>query len=163
MTKRKSRARKRPSAPQPFTGDHGPNMPAATQGTVIEAVEGQEHNRTGRRRRVEAIEQLTLSMRQEQAAKRIRDAYCRVQKLTSGGPLKEQVDSSPKPDAVVAAQVDAQSELVWLMGVVPRDMRPVVEWVCWENRSLRSMAGMREMNSARFKVAMDLVANRCRY
>lgn len=163
MTKRKSRARKKPSKPQAFTGDHGTGTIEAIRGTVLESVEGQEHNRTGRRRRVEAIEQLTLTMRQEQAAKRIRDAYCRVQSLTSGGPLKAKVDASPKPDAVIDRQVDAQSELAFLMGAVPSQMRKVVEWVCWENRSLRSLGGMREMNSAGFKIAMDLVANRCRY
>ncbi len=149
----------------PYTGDHGTGMPAATKGTVMEPVEGQEHNRTGRRRRKDRLNDFTLSMRQMQAGKAIRDAWCRVEMLSSGEELKEQVDASPKPDAVIAAQVKAQSRLEFVMRSVPANMRDVVEHVCWRNAKITELKNGLPFgsNSANFKIALDLVANRLGY
>lgn len=131
-------------------------------------VDGSNPNRMAYRYRVSQIDKLEgkLSMRQLQAAKAIQDAYCRVDALSSGGPLKEQVDASPKPDAVIAGQVDAMSHLTFVMGAVPEAMRDVVEHVCWHNQSIRSLTGGGRKHydrTADFKVAMDLVANKLRY
>ena len=148
--------------PIPFNGDHGTGTAAAMAGTRLEAVEdeeGRNPNNMGRRVREDRIKRIKLSMRQEQAAYKIRDAYCRVEMLSSGSPLKEQVDASPKPDAVIASQVDAQSELHFVMSAVPNAMRPVIEHVCWHNRPLNQMPDDR----ANFKVALDMVANKLRY
>ncbi len=149
----------------PYTGDHGTGTTAARAGTVIELVEGQEHNRTGRRRRKDRLSDFTLSMRQMQAGKKIRDAWCRVEMLSSGSPLKEQVDSSAKPDAVIASQVKARDRLSFLMSAVPSAMRDVVEHVCWRNEKITEMNNGLPYgaNSANFKVALDLVANKLNY
>ncbi len=161
MTKRK----RKPSRPIPYTGDHGPGTTAATAGTMIEAVEGQEHNRTGRRRRINAIESITLTMRQEQAAKAIEEAWCLLQRCSSGGELKEQVDASPKPDATVARQVDAQSRWHYVTAALMRGEKRLVQWVCCENQSI--LLAKRKLGEARaterFREAMDRVANHLRY
>lgn len=151
----------------PWNGDHGTGTAAAQAGTVLEEIKDNP-NRMARRKRVSQIDELEdkLSLRQYQAAKAIQDAYCRVEMQSSGAALKEQVDSTPKPDAVIAAQVDATSRLVFVMGAVPKAMRDVVEHVCWHNLPMRSLTGggRKHYNrSADLKVALDLVANRLRY
>lgn len=161
---RKSRGRQKPSKPIPFNGDHGTGTQAAMAGTVLEPLvdeRGGNPNNLGQRRRMDVIEALGLDMRQKQAATAIRDAHCRVEMLSSGGELKEQVDASPKPDAAVAAQVDALSNRSRYMAAVPRDFRKVVEHVCWNNQPISKLPGSRNSHSACFKVAMDLVANKC--
>ena len=150
----------------PYTGDHGPGTQAATAGTVIEEVDGQQHNRTARRRRVEAVDAIShrLSMRQWQAAKEIRDAYCQCEKLSSGSPLKEQVDSSPRPDAQIAAHIDAQSRLARAMRKVPGGIpRKIVVAICWENKRPEDLPDTWASVMGQFKVTMDLVANHLRY
>lgn len=119
-----------------------------------------------RRRRVNRIAEMRgLSMRQLQAAEAIQNAYCRVEMLSSGSPLKERVQASPKPDATIAMQATAQSVLVSVMAPVPSAMRYVVEHVCWHNRPITALgpSDIRGNHYANFKVAMDLVANRLRY
>ena len=154
------------TAPLPWNGDHGTATAAATAGTVLVPMGGP--NRMARRYRVSIIDTMEarLSMRQVQAARAIQEAYCRAEMLSSGGPLKEQVDASPKPDAAVASQVDAMSTLTYVMSAVPSAMRDVVEWVCWHNMPIHRLtgSGRKQYNrTADFKVAMDLVANRLRY
>jgi len=168
MGKQMRKPRKKVTLP-PFVGDHGTGTAAATAGTVLEPItdaEGRNPNRQARRRRVNAIDEITsLSMRQAQAAKAIEIAYCRVEQLSSGGEIKERVQSSPKPDQTVAIQCDANSRLVQVMAAVPSAMRAVVEHVCWHNRPLSAMrpVNMRASHTAGLKVALDLVANRLRY
>jgi len=160
-----SKAKRHVSIAQaPWNGDHGTGTAAATAGTVVEPM-ADSPNRMAVRKRVNVIDTLTsLSMRQQQAAKEIQEAYCRVEMQSSGSALKEQVDASPKPDAVIAAQVDAMSRLAHAMSAVPSAMRDVVEHVCWENRQIATISKRTGYNRmADFKVAMDLVANRLRY
>lgn len=162
------RKRRRPAAlGMPPTGDHGTGTAAATAGTRLRPVEGQEHNRTHRREHVMQLDEMhraaQISQRQWQAGKEIEAAYCQVQKLSSGGPLREQVDTSSRPDAVVAIQVDAQSRLHRAMAGVPRAMRPVVEHVCWHNRPLSEARPEWANAEANLKVALDLAANKLGY
>lgn len=161
MPKRK----RKPSKPLPFTGDHGTGTTAATRGTVIEPVEGQEHNRTGRRRRKNAIDAIKLTMRQEQAARAIEDAWCRLQMCFSGGALKEQVDASPRPDAAIAAQIDAQSRWQNVTKTLLNSERRLVRWVCCDNQPItlaaRKIGEVRA--TERFRVAMDRVADHLRF
>jgi len=164
--KRKSQARRKPSlAKLPWNGDHGPSTAAATAGTVLEPIEGDNPNRIARRRHKSAIEAIKLTMRQEQAAKAIEEAWCRLQMCSSGGALKEQVDASPRPDASIARQVDAQSRWQWVTKALLSSERRLVEWVCCENQSIQ-MAG-RKIGEARaterFRVAMDRVADHLRF
>lgn len=166
--KRKSQARRKPAAPPPFNGDHGANTPAATAGTVIEELkndDGSNPNRMARRRRLSAIEAMTLTMRQEQAAKAIEEAWCRLKMLESGGPLKAKVDASPKPDAVVASQVEANSRWIWVTRAIPRTQRNLVFWVCCLNQPITQYS--RDTGQPRalalFKQTMDKVADSLRY
>lgn len=164
MSKRKSRARVRAVsvARTPWGGDHGPETQAATQGTAVRAIDG-PNNMAQRYRRC-SIEAMSLTMRQEQAAKAIRDAHCRVEMLSSGGPLKEWVQSFPKPDATVAVQCDANSAWVHVMARVLRSERDLVEAVCCHNVNINRAGRMGHVRaSARFKTAMDRVADHLRY
>lgn len=164
---RKSRARKRPAklGMPALRGDHGPSTYAATHGTVIEPLEGDNPNHIGRRRRKSAIEAISLTMRQQQAAKAIEEAWCRLETCSSGGELKEQVDASPKPDATIAQQVEAQSQWHHVMKKVLPSERRLVLWVCTLNRPITSAS--RRLNEPRpverFKTAMDRVADHLRY
>ena len=166
--KRKSRARQKPANLPGFTGDHGTATQAATAGTVLEPLkneDGSNPNNIGRRRRKSAIEALSLSMRQLQAAREIEAAWCKVDALGSGGELKEQVDSSPKPDAVVASQVDAVSRWVRATKAILNSEREIVFHVCCDNRPITEIGRRMGIPRAqvRFKQAMDRVADHLRY
>lgn len=166
---KRNRKRRKPSSPHvpQFNGDHGQNTLAAKIGTVVEPIvetDGSNPNQMARRRRVEAVDYFKLSMRQEQAAKAIRNAYCRAEMLSSGGPLKEKVQSSSRPDAAVASQIEVQAELTFVMSGVPNACRRVVEHVCWHNLSAHSLRPGNEVtNRALFKVAMDKVADALKF
>jgi len=157
-------------APTPFNGDHGTGTIAAMAGTVVEEItneKGENPNHVARRLRVERIEDMArrgqISLRQYQAGKELRDAWCGVEKLSSGSELKERVQSSPKPDATIAVQTDAMSRYKHAMDAVPGDMRYVIEHVCFENLPLHMLPGISGMHSANLKVALDRVANKMRY
>ena len=155
--------------PLPIIGDLGPGTEAATFGTEVIMFPEPNPNRIARRHRISGLDRLeragSLSMRQLQAGREIEIAYARVQSLTSGGELREQVDRTARPDATMAAQVDAMSRLKVAMDAVPSAMRDVVEAVCWFGESVSDgrdgRAAYNRMGD--FKVALDLVANRLRY
>ena len=167
MAKRKSRARQKPSAPI-FGGDHGTNTMAANANSVVEEIknaDGSNPNQMARRRRKSAIDAISLSMRQEQAANEIQNAWCKVQMLESGSPLKAKVDASPKLDATIAAQVDAQSRWIKASRAILSADRRLVFHVCCDNRPITE-AGRRmgiPRAVARFKKAMDRVADALDY
>lgn len=172
MAKRK-RTRVSLAAPTPLVGDHGTGTSAATASTVLEPIKdekGRNPNNMGRRRRVSQIDRLKekLTMRQIQAAEAICDAYQRVEMLSSGSPLKERVQASPKPDATIDMQVSAQSWLAHVMRGVPgrpEQCREVIEHICWYNRPVSDLATGRKHVGymAMLKVSLDLVANRLGY
>lgn len=165
---RKSRARKKPAAPPPFGGDHGTGTHAAASGTVVEELkndDGSNPNRMARRRRLSVIDAMTLTMRQEQAARAIEKAWCCVLMLESGGPLEQKVDASPKPGAIVTSQLMAQDEWSKATAAILRSERALVFHVCCENRPIGEAS--RRLGIARphdrFKQAMDRVADFLRY
>jgi hypothetical protein len=158
----------------PYIGDHGTGTAAATAGTVLEPATDKPSdpnpNNVGRRRRRSEIDRLApkLTMRQEQAARAISNAYCRVQMLSSGGELREQVDSSSKPDACITAQVSAQSDLAYVMTGVPQapvECRQAIEQVCWHGEPIGRLASGRahEKYMTCLKVALNAVADHMRY
>jgi hypothetical protein len=153
------------SLPQaPWGGDHGTGTAAANENTVLEPLvneDGKNPNNMGRRKRVCFLETLTsLSMRQMQAAQEIMDAYSAVESLSSGSPLKEQVDSSPKPDAVITAQIEAHSRLSKAMEGVLRSDRLIVEHICWRNKKPQTLTRtQRRRWLARFTANMERVAD----
>ena len=171
-TNRAKRQRKAVSlARMPFGGDHGPNTKAATAGTVLEPLtddQGRNPNNMARRRRKNVIDDMikrkTLTMRQHQAAMAIQEAFCRVEMLSSGGPIKERVQASPKPDATISVQVDSRSRLVHVMKPVKRSDRDLVECVCWHNKPLASaIRGGYVRGYTRFRDALDAVADHLGY
>lgn len=165
---RTRRARSVSTKPLPWNGDHGTGSEAATAGTVLEPVDGANPNRMARRVRKNVINTMLkrdqLTMRQWQAAQAIQLAWCGVQKLSSGGALKETVDATSKPDATVAAQVGAVSRLVHVTKPIRPSERALVEDVCYHNRPLGHAARAGEVRPlARFRDTMDRVANHMRY
>lgn len=168
MGKKAGRKRKNTVRLPQFTGDHGTGTAAAMAQTFLEPLKNDDGkpdpNKRARRRRIEVVDHIpSLSQRQHQAAREIRDAYCQCEKLSSGSPIKEQVDTSARPDATMAMQVDAMSRLRRAMKAVPNHMRPVVEAVCWHNRSLDELAVSREVAVSDMQGAMTLVADHLRY
>ncbi len=164
------RERRKPKALTDFGGDHGTGTLAAKAGTKLEPItneDGTNPNKMARRQRISQIDRMSknMSMRQTQAARAVQDAYCRVEKLSSGSELKEQVDGTSKPDRVIASQVDAQSHLQFVMSAVPKAMRYVVEHVCWYNHPIYTADKGQRHGSAKANllVALDLVANKLRY
>ena len=149
--------------PLPWGGDHGTGTAAAMAGTKIVEMDGPNH--MAQRVRTCEIDQITsLTMRQAQAAHAIRDAYGHVARLTSGSPLKERVQSSPKPDATIAAQIDAQSRLVRCTKAIPRADRGIVDHLCWDNAPLGILARRGVVRPlARFVMCMDRVADALGY
>lgn len=162
-TRRQRRNRKAELPTIPLNGDHGTGTTAATHGTVLEKLPDNP-NHMGRRYRKDVYKAMSLTMRQEQAARALRDAYCGVEALSSGGPLKERVQSSPKPDATIDVQCAAISRLVILTTGVLRADRQIVEHILRDNQPgvLLSRAGV-ENWSERFKQTMDRVADRAGY
>lgn len=148
-----------------FTGDHGPKTAAQMQGAVVEEVDGESHNRVGRKRRENVLLRLLrnekITQRQYQAGEAIELAYCRVQMLSSGGELKEWVQSSPKPDASVARQCDAIGHYAKVMKAVPRTQRHLVSHVCELNQPLRT-SGQRRAGD-RLRSVLDRVADHLGY
>lgn len=145
----------------PYNGDHGAQTEAANANTVLVPVKENKNN-YAYKYRVNAVDLLEgkLTMRQIQAARAIQRAYQRDQMLSSGSPLKEQVDGSPKPDATIAAQVEARSLLKHCMAAVRRSERRIVEGVCWHDERIGTIG--REgypRTLARFRIAMTRVAD----
>lgn len=172
-TARKGRPRKARQVTLPVLGgDHGTGTAAALSGTEVVEIKndkGENPNHMGRRQRVNIAQRMMerglLSTRQYQAADAIQVAYGAVQSLSSGGELKEKVDSSPKPDATIARQVDANSHLIFLMGAVPKQARPVVENVCFLNKPVTFLCKGRKAVFAykQLRWALDLVADEVGY
>ena len=91
----------------------------------------------------------------------LQEAHERVEMLSSGSELKEQVDTSPKPDACVAAQITAMSREAYLTKGIDSRIWPVLEHVCWDNQPLTTFRNPK--NPAPWSdlcVGLDLVANR---
>ena len=147
-------------------GDHGPGLQIA--GTYLEDVPDDKNGMKRRRNKIQldflhrgAIHKLTL--RQWEAGCKVRDAHARVEALSSGQPLKQKVDSSPKPDQAIAAQVDALSKVIQITKGIDRRLLRVVAHVCCNNLPLGEFSHPENPAPwADLCVALDLVANRCR-
>lgn len=152
---------------KPLQGDWGPRTAAQMAGAVIIPVEGDNPNGVARKYRELPIDRMArlaiLSQRQHQAAREVSDAWCECEKLSSGGPLKERVDSSMNPAAIAAEQADALSRLNRSMKAVGSIRRYVVEWVCYDNRRVEELAGPYGVHMANLLQALDEIADRLRY
>ncbi|MBL1438351.1 MAG: hypothetical protein COB08_019405 [Rhodobacteraceae bacterium] len=154
----------------PWNGDHGPDTAAQRTGTTLvepEALRGNNPNRIATKRRENVLRRMhmqdgSLTMRQYQAGVEIQEAHEECEALSSGGPLKEQVDCTPVPDRFIERQVDAQSRLKVAMGSIPNNMRLSVEVVCWYNLPLSSYTTRRAEREAELKdlqAALDMSAD----
>lgn len=150
----------------PFGGDHGTGTMAAMAGTVLVPVldeNGKNPTREKMRRKINVIDSLTLTMRQEQAARAIEQAFCGVEMLSSGGGgYSERVQSSPKPDATIAHTINARSNYVYIMKGVLRVDRAIIEHVCFHNLPLSTFTAHTRQR-ARLAQALDRVADHMRY
>lgn len=153
-------------------GDHGTGTMAANANTELRALKnenGSNPNNMGQRQRVNVIDRLVqrdlLTMRQHQAANEIQEAYCRVQMLSSGSELKEQVQSSPKPDATIAVQIAAQSRYFKAMEKVRKSDREIIEHVCCLNLPVMMLARGRHAvrRYQRMRKTLDDVADHLGY
>lgn len=172
--KRSGRKRKPRKITLPeLAGDHGTETDAANQNTEvveIKEADGSNPNRRGHRRRREAYLGVPMSMRQQQAAKAIRDAHCGVQSLSSGGELKEQVDSTSKPDKVIDIQCAIMSRWIEVTKPLRSNHRAVhrarfiIEHVCCDNEPLRTLPDRYQVRSGHIlRVALDVVADHLGY
>ena len=167
MTKRKRKGGRKTRtsqnvsiAPTPYNGDHGTGTQAANANTEIVPLQDDPNNRARRQKRNVLKGMLSLNlltMRQWQAGEAIQIAHLRYEMLSSGGELKERVQSSPKPDATMDVQVDAVSRFIHVMAGVPRADRAIVEAVCCHNAPLRSITAPRRMQ--RLRASLDRVAD----
>ena len=164
MSKQSRKGRPRKERAVTLAGDHGPNTAMATANSVVVPIDG-DKNGTGRRQRKHVLTELLrthkLTQRQFQAGEAIEKAHCNVEKLSSGGELKEAVQSSPKPDATMAMQVDTMSQQVHVKKAIPRTQRALVEHVCEQNQPLRTSGVRRPL--PRLCSALDRVADHLRY
>ena len=140
-------ARRKKAITLAMQGDHGPQTAAQRRNTELVPVDGANPNRIYIKRTKNVLKEMhmnrKLSMRQYQAGSEIQEAYAGCEKLSSGSPLKEQVDSTPRPDRFIAAQVDAQSRLERAMRQVTNESRAVIEAVCWHNSTVSVIASGR--------------------
>lgn len=162
-------ARRRKTITLSIMGDHGPDTPAQRRNTEITPADGKNPNNVYIKRTKNVLKEMhmkrRLTMRQYQAGSEIQEAYAGTEMLSSGSPLKEQVDSTPRPDRFIAAQVDAQSRLERAMKAVTQDARTVVESVCWYNLPVSKVASGRKHQEQLdvLKKTLDKVANVMKY
>lgn len=150
-------------------GDHGPQTPAQNHNTELVPAEGDNPNNVYIRRIKNVLKEMhmkrRLTMRQYQAGSEIQEAYAKTEMLSSGSPLKEQVDSTPRPDKFIAAQVDAQSRLERAMKAVTNEARAVIECVAWYNMPVSCIAsGRKHQEQVQIlNKTLDQVANVMKY
>lgn len=166
--------RKKPHKPgMPSSWDMGPDTAAQRAGKVIEPAtmtdeRGREvnPNNVKRARRVDLVEVYYrrgwISKRGFAAADALRKAWEATQRSPPAiNPI--QVDSSPKPDANVAIQIDRVSKYVGVMGLVQGEHRNLVAAVVlmdrtpahagWKGRRFREGVDV-------LKDALELLADR---
>lgn len=160
-------ARRKKTITLSMQGDHGPQTSSQRHNTELVPADGKNPNNIFVKRRENVLDRMhlkkpyVLTIRQYQAGVEIQTAYAKTEVLSSGSPLKEQVDSTPRPDRFIAAQVDAQSRLERAMRQVTHDARSVVEVVCWYNLPVSRIANGRRHQEqvAILKKSLDSVAN----
>ena len=172
MAKKKQKAPHEPRSPW----DHGPDTYLARRGTVVEQVEGVDPdtgkkinpNSVTRRRRVDQVEKLWRSDKitrdQYEAAKKLREAFLATQR-TPPAIKAVQVDSSPKPDAAIAMQIDRVSKFHAIARHIPTNAAPLVDAVVMMDRPVSGDLGDGRANGHRtairlihLRLALDAVA-----
>ena len=137
-----------------------PDTPAQRAGVVIEPAcwtdpetgAQMNPNNVKRFRRIDMAESYhkrgKLDLRQFEAAKSLRDAWEATQR-TAPAIKAIQVDSSPKPDAHVAIQIDRASELSAISKHIPAESKAVIDMVVFSNHSVAHHPAYRNRNLAK--------------
>ena len=131
--------------------DHGATGLANRAGLVVEE-RGEVDPATGKvtnpnrvtgARRVDMIEVYRkrgwISERGAQAAVKLRLAWLATEKGQCAPWLRERVDSTPKPDAAIAIQIDRLSKLIRLGSVVPARDKRIVECVAYHGSGIGAL------------------------
>lgn len=153
-------ARRKP-AKLPVMGDTGPKTAAQATGAIYVVEDGYKKKRRENVLERMCLKDKSLTQRQYQAGEAIQEAREACEALTSGSEIKEQVDSTPKPDAFIAAQVEAYTKLEKAMEKVRPEERVPVELVCWYNMPLSTSFKGRHhaQNKKLMMAALDRVAD----
>ena len=168
---KKKKAGKKPWEP-PTEWDHGPNTQAARAMTVVEDA-GEIDPKTGKRVNPNGVKRLRricvtewyyrrghLTRRQADAANKLLSAW--EQTLRGPPAIKEiNVDSSPKPDANVAIQIDRISGFHNIMRKAPSKYAAYIDHVVIHNRPINSMPGAKRDGKymKRLAAGLDLLAD----
>ena len=96
--------------------------PAQNAGTVVEIITSDRGTRSKRRYRLHILERMgrmrLLSRRQVTAGLAVHDAWCRTQ-LSPPAVRELFVDTTPRPDDIAVAQVEAMQAYADIMALVP--------------------------------------------
>ncbi|MDF3606315.1 hypothetical protein PE067_09305 [Paracoccus sp. DMF-8] len=94
----------------------------------------------------------------------LRMAWLKVSVGTCPPWLRERVDSSPKPDAAVAIQIDRVSALLKVSRMVPVEDERIVSCVCCDGNAIGALREYRgrkhEDGKAHLKIALDRLSER---
>lgn len=97
------------------------------------------------------------------AGEMFREAWLRTGIGTCAPWLRERVDSSPKPDAAVAIQIDRMSALIKISRMVPQDDQRILECVCAHGDAIGRLPEYRgrkhEDGKAHLREALDRLSN----
>lgn len=173
--KRKS-GRKRNNPVSLPAWDHGAMGAANRHGLVVEE-RGEVDARTGKMqnpngvtgvRRVDMLEVYHkrgwISQEGYSAARLLSMAWLNTEKGKCAPWLRERVDSSPKPDAAIAIQIDRMSALIRVSRLVPAEDERIVSCVCYDGNAigyLREYRGSRhEAGKAHLRMALDRLYER---
>jgi len=140
----KTKRRKATTKPLPWNGDHGPGTQAATAGTELQPVEGDNPNRMARRQRRTLAEiyraRGLLTKEQADAAEDLLDAWEETQ---TGSTLeKVKVDIVGRPKGMSEQLIWKARQLAHVTSSIPKELRAIVfdtviEQAPIENRSSR--------------------------
>ena len=104
-----------------------------------------------------------LTSWQAKAGMRLVLAYEATQTTPGAGFASERVDSSSKPDARTAAQIEALDRYARMRRAMPRDSRKVVDHVCCKGLALRCGLARNSYEMAisaeQLRIALDMLAS----
>ena len=156
--------------------DHGATGPANRHGLVVEE-RGEVDPKTGKVtnpngvtgvRRVDMLDiyhnRGWIDARQWVAGAAIREAWLGTEKGRGADWTQERVDSSPKPDAAIAIQIDRMSRLIRISKLVPPEDERIIDTVCCQGNAIGALREYRgsqhERGKAHLREALDRLADR---
>lgn len=179
MSKAKRRAGRKRNVPvtMPVSDwDHGAEGQANRIGLVVEK-RGDVDPDTGEvvnpngitgARRVDMLEIYArrgwISTRGYNAGEMIRAAWLGTEKGRGNDWTRERVDSSPKPDASIAIQIDRMSALIRVSRLVPAEDERIVDCVCCQGNAIGQLREYRgsqhERGKSHLRDALERLADR---